>query len=124
MGILRSGRARSPRITIRITPQLSAWAEEVAKRRGQSLNEFCVDALQLQVGTRSHRIENEIFRFISLGGRSEPTRPTRLPDLWNHVGKAIPDCSVQELESALKRLHQAGYLSLDKYVGTSDIQAI
>jgi len=103
------------RITIRITPELFAKVQSEAQRRDQSLNHFCVEALQIQVGTRSHQIEDEIFRAFYAGGYSETTRQFSLPDLWHCVSRNIPDCKAQEIEFALRRLHKAAYLTLDKW---------
>jgi hypothetical protein len=103
------------RITIRVTPQVFVLAQAEAQRRSQSLTQFCVDAIQMQVGTRSHRIEDEIFRFIYAGGYSERTRSASLPLLRSYVARNIPDCTFQELEYGLRRLHHAAYLHLDKW---------
>jgi hypothetical protein len=103
------------RITIRISPELFAKVQSEAQRREQSLNNFCAEALQIQVGTRSHRIEDEIFEAFYSGMYSESKRSFRLPDLWQYVSRNIPDCKTQEIEFALRRLHRAEYLLLDKW---------
>jgi hypothetical protein len=103
------------RITIRVTPQIFVMAQAEAQRRRQSLTLFCVDAIQMQVGTRSHRIEAEIFGFFYAGGNSERTKSISLSSLRSHVSRNIPDCTIRELEYALKRLHQGGYITMDKW---------
>jgi hypothetical protein len=102
------------RITIRVTPEVYAMVQSEAKRRHQSLTQFCIDSVETQVGTRSHRIELEIFSFFYGGGYSGQKRSTSLPDLRQCVARSFADCTFHEIEDALKRLHPT-YIRLDKW---------
>lgn len=102
------------RITIRVTPQVYAMTQAEAKRRRQSLTQFCIDSIGAQVGTRSHRIEHEIFTFFYSGCYSDRKRSAVLPDLRRHVARVLADCTLHEIVDALKRLHPT-YVRLDKW---------
>jgi hypothetical protein len=105
------------RITIRIAPQILTRAQAEADRRQQSLTQFCIDSIQAQIGTRSHRIEAEIFSFFFSGGYSASKRSTSLPSLNQWVTRTISDCTHLELVHALKRLHPK-FIGLEKWDGS------
>ncbi len=113
------------RITLRVTPDVYAIAQTEADRRGISITQFCIEAIEAQspARTRSKRIEYEIFRCFQAGGYSEKRRSLVLPVLVQQIDKAVPGCRDPEVVDALKRLQKLGYFNLDKWEETTGFRA-
>jgi hypothetical protein len=113
------------RITLRVTPQVYAIAEAEAGRRGVSITQFCIDAIEAQspARTRSKRIEYELFRCFQAGGNSERHRHFMLPVLVQEIYKVVPGCRESEIVDALKRLQKRNYFKLDKWEEATGFRA-
>lgn len=104
----------SRRITLRLTLPLFAAVENEARLREQSVNRFCVDALEAQVRTRSKRLELLILEDAERNKDSNG-RGTTIGDLFNLLRVNLPDCEPFEIVAALKRLARGKYLVLKKW---------
>jgi hypothetical protein len=102
------------RITIRLPLSLFVEVESEARIRSQSLNEFCVDALEAQLRTRSKRIERALLEHAARG--SDPSgNSATLGLLFNFATSVVSDCSHTELVDGLKRLARQQYIKIRKY---------
>jgi hypothetical protein len=105
---------RMRRITVRVPFQLFAEVEAEAHARRQSLNQFCIDAFEAQLRTRSKRIELILLNH-ALRGPDDRGTPTTLGLLFNFATDELSDCSHRDLVEGVKRLHGRKYLQINKY---------